>query len=500
MEDASIPTMFLRYLAALFIALSLPALAQTPSMNFMTLHYAHWPDPAPTFIRTNAGERWYLIETAQGTYSPTFGNLNQWIATAKREHAQLVYTFNTVPKWATGTNNLADPPSDLHATNEKCQAPISAVSPNGDCYWKEWVTKLMQYVCHANAQPSSPLSGRCDIRYFESWNEMNSDSYWRGSYADLAKMANDASTIIHAYCGDCYVIGGSVSAGGDGYHAGPAARAYDVALGQFLDAWHAIPGAHLPDAVSYHSYPSRTNVRPAPFPETLKSNGDARCSGASNVFCQVPIIKQTGVLRSALGSHSWAANLPIWETEGGWGPNASMIDGKDPNSAATWRLRQAFVARWLIALASTGTQEILWFQYDNPCWGTMLSTSDPTSKAGCPNDPDIPLGPTPARAAWKQTVAWLQGATFPHGCTHAGDIWTCDIARQDGSSGRLVWSGSDGSAQAATSYALPRQGAFASFADLDGNTQPLTSGNVPISIRPVLLLNSGGASAPRPRR
>ncbi len=110
--------------------------------------------------------------------------------------------------------------------------------------------------------PSAPLTGTCEIRYFEAWNEFN-DWYWTSNYTDMAKMANDAAVIVKQYCGDCVFMAGNTSAGGDGYNPNyiknPIVSPYfDVALGQLLDAWHAIPNASLPDAVSYHAYGARS--------------------------------------------------------------------------------------------------------------------------------------------------------------------------------------------------------------------------------------------------
>jgi len=81
-------------------------------------------------MRTNAGKRWFQIETARGTFSPTFGNLflpdSGWVDTAKKNHTDLIYTFNTVPKWATrepGDGPALSAPYDIDARDEPCVAP-----------------------------------------------------------------------------------------------------------------------------------------------------------------------------------------------------------------------------------------------------------------------------------------------------------------------------------------------------------------------------------------
>lgn len=108
-------------------------------------------------------------------------------------------------------------------------------------------------------------------------------NFWDDSLVHLARMANDMALIVRSYCADCTVIAGSTSAGGVG-RSGDAIKGsgqFDVALGELLDAWHALPKASLPDVVSFHAYPSRTNVSYPPFPETNVSINDSRCSSTN---------------------------------------------------------------------------------------------------------------------------------------------------------------------------------------------------------------------------
>src|ERR1017187_6017362 len=77
----------------LFVFISLACAAQKPgSMNIGTLSYNHWPPPSPSILRIR-GLVWSSIETSRGTYSPTFGSLDNWIAVAKTKNTQLMYTF-----------------------------------------------------------------------------------------------------------------------------------------------------------------------------------------------------------------------------------------------------------------------------------------------------------------------------------------------------------------------------------------------------------------------
>jgi hypothetical protein len=131
--------------------------------------------------------------------------------------------------------------------------------------------------------------------------------------AKLAQMAEDKTAIIRLYCGDCTVLGGSVSAGGDG--TGGSWINGSVGLEPFLAAWGALTSPHLPDAISWHAYPSRTTIKPAPFPETLTAHGSATCTGTSNSSCRTAIKDQVATLYSSsilcnAAITSWACNLP----------------------------------------------------------------------------------------------------------------------------------------------------------------------------------------------
>src|SRR3954454_17010643 len=100
----------------------------------------------------------------------------------------------------------------------------------------------MQHSYGVSHKPSSPLNGVCNLGYVEVWNKINSDVAWTGSYTQLATMANDAATIERLYCADCLIVGGSGSAGGDGFHASGQSGVYSTALLNFLLPGRALKG------------------------------------------------------------------------------------------------------------------------------------------------------------------------------------------------------------------------------------------------------------------
>ena len=477
-------------LVLFFVSLiALSGHAQTPgSMNIGSVSAYHWPSPSPAIMRPRGGAGWSVIETARGQYSPTFASLNVWIANAQKNNSQLLYTFLNVPSWASDASTL--PPADLNDSNETCEAPLAGVNrPQGDCIFAEFVTALMQYVCDVTQAPASPLVGVCKIRYFEAWNEFNDGQFWDSDYTSMVKMANDAATIVQQYCGDCLFLAGNTSAGGDGYndnyHGDPAVSGqFDIALGQFLDAWYAIPGATLPDAVSFHAYGARRNVIPYPFPETIVSQGSSLCTAANtpNPNCRTPVFQQTAAIRAILQARPWASKLPIWASEGGYGRNDDLTDNVSQTDWNTTFLRQAYVARWMLAMASSGTVANFWYEFDDQCWGTMMGMGTSTSASGCPGDPVIPVGYTPIHQTWLQMLSYLNGAEFSGPCFSSGTIWTCNITKPNYKA-TFMWT-----VAWLQTRKMTISPAFQQYRDLQGTVHPLNGNNtITVSNLPILL-------------
>lgn len=322
------------------------------------------PLPFPALNRPCCGETWNNLETARGTYN--WAPLDAWTAQAASNGAVPMYTISHVPTWASKLT-VADPPKDIYGSGTvgapvavACQGVLLAATTT-DCQYKEFVTALMQHECHVGSQPGTPLTGTCDIRVYEMWNEFNGNGYWTGTYQDLAQMFNDAATTIRLYCGDCTIIGGSTSAGGDGYNPAGGSAHFDAALLDLLTRWHALASASLPDAVSYHPYSARTTVKPVPWPTTIISDSAPLCSTSTpSASCRAAIKDQTGIIKSSMLGNSaissWAANLPVWTTEGGYGLNSSMTDSKNGSlsgngTTATFTSANALPSAWVTGTA-----------------------------------------------------------------------------------------------------------------------------------------------------
>jgi hypothetical protein len=436
--------------------------AQTKAdFGISTIGYSVSPAQFPPVVRLCCGTTWTDMNPSNGTYN--WSSLDSGLArTAGHPGSVNLLTLLKVPAWAGGSSSNNNPPSDIGS---------------GDNYFKNYVTALMQHLCGTSTQPPNPIVGGCsNMRYIEMWNEFNSDGYWTGTDAQLATMSNDASKIIHIYCGDCYVVAGSVSAGGDGYHANGQPGNYMPALEDYLQAWGAISGASLPNAVSFHAYPSRTTVTPAPFPTTIVSHSSSLCSTTTpSVYCraaikdQVNLVNSTSVLKNAAIS-SWAASLPVLITEGGYGLNTNVCDGSDctATDVNVKFLRAAYAAEWEELLAAQAPAHVLWYAYNEPNWGTMYDGTTANF----------------TYTAFVQMSQWLQSMTITTqpivSPVTGGNVWLVQGTIGGAQAELIFFDGWLSSHVYATAYGTVQT--------LDGSTNP-TNGSVTTTQEPMLLTN-----------
>ncbi len=335
------------------VLLFFPASLWAQTFHLSTVSPSVNPIPFPPINRSCCGIDWAYLEGTRGSY--TWSGLDSYITQTAGQTSANMFTFRNVPGFANGTSNRYAEPTDIF-TSALCQNVLSTTTTT-DCQFKEFVTALMQHVCGVSVQPGSPLVGACSVKLFEMWNEFNANIYWIASYSDLATMSNDAAKIIRIYCGDCKIIGGSTSAGGDGSNPAGGSPRYDLSLLAYLTAWGAIASPSLPDYVSFHTYPSRTNVQPAPFPTSIISNSDPACATSTpSASCRAAIKDQVSTIKSAAvlcnaAITAWACGLPVWVTEGGYGINAEIVDAENGSisgsgSVATFTSTNNLPASW----------------------------------------------------------------------------------------------------------------------------------------------------------
>ena len=400
------------------------------------------------------------------------------------------------------TFNTAYWPSDVNSTTETCTYTV--VNPSGekgDCYFREFVTALMEQNCDVSSVPGTPLTGSCAIHYFEGWNEFAANGYWMGNYTQLARMMVDADHIIKTFCGDCYFIAGSVPAGGDGFHmyqytGTDGSSIWSEALGQLLYDWNGQAvslgySSLVPDAISVHPYPSSQTASGTypPMPETNVSYNDTTSTGCQTPNPPIGYVSpsvasphpgnkcrdamvtdlaelvnttSTGVIsevNSALGSAVYSTSTPVWVTESGmdgyftsdFGTTAASSAFVDPYDATkTALIDQAYIARQIILLAASGDAANIWYQADNTEFGALFII--PANNWYESTSYSVGAFIWDGKSIQKCTTAGTSGTTRPSfsqtlgGTTNDGGVvWTKEgtnwVASTSYAGGAVIWDG-----------------------------------------------------------
>lgn len=369
------------------------------SPEFMGMHSLspgrHWPTVPFGSIRPS-GTSWGALEPAKGKYD--WHSLDTWVSAAQAHGVQFDYLFLNTPQWASTR------------PNETCNnGPHGCAAPPNPEDWDEFVTTLV-----------TRYKGR--IASYELWNEPNAAGFWTGSQQQMVDMAARAYRIIKSIDPQAVVVSPAASSTG-------WPLPHDIWLDQYLSAG----GGKYADVIGWHGYAGR-NDRPALPPEDLA--------------------KQIAALHAVLAKHN-LSNLPIWDTEGGWGKDAQLPDQEE---------QAAFLAKWYLIQFTQGISRVYWYQWDNANWGTLWSEGS---------------GLTPAGSAFQQISDWLRDATASSPCRPQGSsLWTCDLLKANVHY-RVAWSASG-------VVAYPDAQQFVSSVELGSTKQTSTGKPITVGSRPIL--------------
>ena len=369
------------------------------SLDFIGMHTLsptrHWPAVPFASVRP-AGVSWGALEPSKGQYD--WHSLDSWVAQSQLHHVNLDYVFVNTPAWASTR------------PNEPCIGKkMGCAAPPNPADLEEFVTTLV-----------TRYKGK--ISSYELWNEPNGSGFWTGTPKQMAELAARIYPLIKSIDPAAIVTTPAVSSSG-----------WPLSHDQWLDQYLAAGGGKYADVVAWHGYAGR-NDRPALPPEGL--------------------VQQIQVLRAVLARHH-LTQLPIWNTEGGWGKNAQLPDQDE---------QAAFLVKWFMINFTYGIARAYWYQWDNPEWGTLWRENG---------------GVDPAGKAAEQVHDWLNGATSVSPCRaeSSSNLWTCDLTK--GSSlYRVLWSASGESRYSNVANVI-------SHTEVGGtmqgpNHQPITVGSRPI--------------------
>ena len=151
---------------------------------------------------------------------------------------------------------------------------------------------------------------------------------------------------------------------------------------------------------------------------------------------------------------------PVWDTEASWGQKTAL---SDPD------LQMTYLAKFYLLHWSAGIERFYWYAYDNEDWGTLWDANNGLHKAGI---------------AYGEVHKWLQGATMTSPCVSEKSLWTCNLVRDNGYQGMVLWSSADASAPPKR-ILLPNE--FRQYRDLKGDLRKVPDNGVPISDSPILV-------------
>ena len=242
----------------------------------------------------------------------TWGQLDNYAASAAAHGVDWFYDFDVVPRWAAANPAMC--------SGDSCPGMVAHISD-----WDNWVTNLVQRY--------DGTKGHGRVLIYEMWNEPNRDSAWSDTVQNLAILAREAVKIIRA----------NDQAKGihtfiDTPSGGPSF------LKSFMAAYTSRGGSVNDfDAVSFHAYHSRNVCYGLPVP------------------CAEAVLNDIAAMRSAMASVGMS-NLPLWNTEGGSGTD-SITDAQ----------KAAHVARWYLIHWSAGVTRMMWYAPDNREWSTLCA-------------------------------------------------------------------------------------------------------------------------------
>lgn len=406
----------------LFGALSRAQAPATPPtfMNLITHWYYPWP--TVTFSGTRLWDTftsWAEINTAPGLYNWT--TLDTWLSDSQKHSVNLLYTFGMTPTWASSQPN----DSSCLRFPGACDAPndLNLDGTGTDQVWKDFVTAIATHV-------------GTRIQYWEVWNEAGVLPFWKGSYAQLARMAKDARFIILSINPNAKML----SSG-------------NAALQSFEFKWWTgygnAGGFQSADIIAIHGtvnyYPAACGVYPQ----------------AENFLSVMSNLR--GVL-APYGQNS----KPVWETEASWGRT-------DTDCFTNQDLQAAFLARYHLLHWSEGVARFYWRAWDDNVWGGLWTPTGGLNKAG---------------VAYEQIYNWLVGSSMTKACSASGTVWTCDMSRANGYAAQVVWDTSlscSNGVCATKEYTAAVQ--YVQYRTIAGQIVRITGTQVPIGAKPILLEN-----------
>jgi hypothetical protein len=416
--------------------------------------------------------QWPSINTAAGVFN--FTKLDTMLATTYTNGTtEAMYTLARTPPWA----------SSGSGDSTTCHYPTGAVGGgNGECYpptdlnadgsgtnaiWKAWITKIAQ---HANGQDSNPtyLNNHAHIRYWEIWNEPDAQFYWYATFAQLARLTEDAR---------CIILGvGVIHQSGDGTATPCTATPIDSTAKIVMSSGHADSPKNQTHAQN-QLYCNNTGN------STYTPSWQLPCPNPANATAAAIDIVNYHMKPGNYAGKSWedalglyVANIqgvlqpaemakPLWDGEMSYAEAGFTGLYTDPDMASSlW-------PRMYLSLWSQGVTGSALYT-----WDSIGSTFTGATKTQVLN-------------AYAQTYNWLMGAVLTSPCSESGTVWQCSILRNGVPYG-IIWDTSQSCSGGTCTTANRTVGTqWGHYQDMTTASPPaaIAGHSVGVGIKPVLL-------------
>jgi hypothetical protein len=408
--------------------------------------------------------QWPSINTASGVFD--FTHLDSNLALGYSSGVmEGMYTLARTPPWA--SSNPAD--TSCHYTTAvsgggagECDAPIdlNTDGSGSNAIWKAWITAIATHVNNPTY-----LQTHSHIKYWEIWNEPDNQPFWSGSFAQLARLTEDANCIITGR--------GVIHESGNGTATPCTATPIDPTAQIVMSSGHAKgaaityaqnqlycnaspTGYQLPcpipanaiaaavDIINFHMKPGNEggNTCPAPTPCTPESAMQWYLSNIHGILQPAELAK------------------PLWNGEASYAEKGFTGAYTDPDMAAS------FMARFYLVHWSLNISGIAWYD-----WNELVAQ------------------PASVQTAYQQTYNWLAASSLSTPCAASGTVWSCGIT-QSSKQYLIMWDTSQSCASGSCTTSNQTVGSqWTEYQDMTTASNAITiSGHVvPVGIKPVVL-------------
>lgn len=399
---------------------------------------AGWPSVPTVGIRTIDLSfhpvRWGNLEPSNGVFN--WANLDELLTTADSHNADVMFVFGFTPGWIS-----ANPGQNCGASPAGSCMPPSDVACNGTGTNAAVKAFANATVAHLKTLAPGPASR---FKYWEIWNEPNpaaancsgaASDFYKGSYAQLARITVDVAAILHASGLGILVVSPAPSAGA-------------TVISAFLTGFFSDPRNPYAavDVISVHTYRYFTGQVPkvSAIPAVMQAVKD--------------VLTQAGKSPTA---------KPIIASEGGPGRQSDTGFTNEGTLADVTPNLMGFTAQLFLIHASLGFDRFYYYAWDNTGGAGMITL-------GVLENSSI---------AWTAAVGWLKGATITVPATMDANGTTTMTITKGTYQAQIVWN------ELHTQVFVPNSSVYNHYRDMGNNVVSSLSG-FQAKYNPVILENS----------